>query len=112
MVQDIHPLLRVEEPILISIHPITTIEECRIIERLQAEIWQTGDLEVAPDHLLWTIAKEEGIVLLAETEAGEPVGFAYGFLSRTKTGHLKLASHQAGVLPAYQAGGFGYQIKL
>ncbi len=96
----------------LSITPITTIEECRIIEELQAEIWQSTDLEVAPDHLIWTIAKEGGVVLLARTEAGEAVGFGYGFLGFTKDQHLKLASHQVGVSPAYQNENVGYQIKL
>jgi predicted GNAT superfamily acetyltransferase len=97
----------------ISISPITTIEECRHIEQLQADIWQSSELEVAPDHLIFTIAKEGGQVLLARhNETGEPVGFAYGFLGRTKTGRLKLASHQVGVAPAYQNQGVGYQLKL
>jgi predicted GNAT superfamily acetyltransferase len=96
----------------VTITAITSIEECRIIERLQAEIWESSELEVAPDHLLWTIVKEGGMVLLARNETGEPIGFAYGFLGWTATKYLKLASHQVGVLSAYQNEGIGYQIKL
>ena len=96
----------------ISIHSVTTIEECRAIEQLQIEIWGSTPLEATPDHLLLTIAKEGGLVLLATTETGQPIGFGYGFLGLTDDGHLKLASHQFGVLPAYQDSGLGFQLKL
>lgn len=95
-----------------SIHSVTTIEQCRAIEQLQIEIWGCTDLEAAPDHLLLTIAKEGGQVLLATAEDGQAVGFAYAFLGLADDGHLKLASHQVGVLPAYQDTGLGYQLKL
>lgn len=95
----------------VHIQRVTTIEACRRIEQLQKKIWASTDLEVAPDHLLFTIAKEGGVVLLAKEE-DKPVGFAYGFLSRTKERRLKLASHQAGVLPTVQDSGIGYALKL
>ena len=69
-------------------------------------------MEVVPDHLVLTMAKEGGDVLLAIAEDGQPVGFGYGFLAMTEDGRLKLASHQVGVLPAYQDTGLGYQLKL
>jgi predicted GNAT superfamily acetyltransferase len=96
----------------ISIRGVTTIEECQIIERLQAEIWGCADIEVAPSHFMLIIAKEGGIVLLAVDEAGQAVGFSYGVFALTKDNHLKLASHQTGVLPVYQNSGLGYQLKL
>ena len=96
----------------ISIFPVTKIEECRIIEQLQLEIWGGDGLEVTPDHLLLTMAKESGVVLLATTGAGQPVGFGYGFLAMTESGRLKLASHQVGVLPAHQDAGLGFALKL
>ena len=96
----------------ISIHPVTTIEECRTIERLQAEIWGADDIEVAPNHVLLTLAKEGSIVLLARDEDEKPIGFAFGFLGFTADNRPKFASHIAGVLPAYQNRGIGYQLKL
>ena len=96
----------------ISIKPVKTVEECRILEQLQLEIWGSSKLEVVPDHLLLTIAKEGGVVLLARTEDGTPIGFAYGFVGLTDDHRPKLASHQAGVLPAYQDQGLGYRLKL
>lgn len=96
----------------ISIFPVTKVEECRLIEQLQLEIWGGDGLEVTPDHLLLTMAKEGGVVLLATTDSGQPVGFGYGFLAMTEAGRLKLASHQVGVLPAYQNTGLGLKLKL
>jgi chorismate synthase len=95
----------------ISIHPVTTIAECRAIERLQVEIWGTTDLDVTPGTLLLILAKEGGIVLLAVDDA-EPIGFSYSLLGLTPENRLKLVSHQTGVLPRYQSSGLGYQLKL
>lgn len=84
--------------------------EFDMVVRLQAQIW--GSLEEAvPTHMLLTLHKEGGIVLLM-FDGETPVGFAYGFLSRTGDGQLKLASHQAGMLPPYQSRGMGTRLKL
>jgi predicted GNAT superfamily acetyltransferase len=96
----------------ISIQPVKSVEECRLIEQLQLKIWNSSEQEVVPDHLLWTMAKEGGVVLLARTESGQPIGFAYGFIGLTEDKRPKLASHQAGVLPSCQSQGWGYQLKL
>jgi predicted GNAT superfamily acetyltransferase len=96
----------------IFIHSVTTIEACRIIERLQAEIWGADDIEVTPDHVLLTLAKEGSIVLLAMDRDENPIGFAFGFLGFAADNRLKFASHIVGVLPAYQNRGIGYQLKL
>lgn len=95
----------------ISIRPVHSIEECRLIEQLQLDIWGSPDLEVAPDHLVLTIAKEGGVVLLAY-DGQKPVGFGFAFIGQDGSKRLKLASHQVGVLPAYQDQGVGYKIKL
>ncbi len=95
----------------LSIKPVTTIEECRIIEDLQRQIWHTEDLDIVPDHLIITIAKNGGVVLLAR-ENDRPVGFCYGFQAETKGGLRKHASHQTGVLPGLQSRQVGYRIKL
>lgn len=96
----------------IKIEPVHTIDECRIIEKLQQQIWACEEVEVIPDHFLITLAKENGMVLLARNDVGEPVGFALGFPTHTDSGQLKLASHMVGVTSQYQSKGVGYQIKL
>ena len=93
----------------IIIRPTAKIEDYEAIEWLQAEIW--GPIGVSPAHLVLTIAKEGGVVLLAE-DNDRPIGFVFGFLARADDGRLKLASHQAGVLPQYQSQSIGYQLKL
>lgn len=98
--------------IKIKIDPIQTIDECRMIEKLQQQIWASDEVDIIPDHMLITLAKEKGMVLLARNDADEPVGFALGFLSLTDSGQLKLASHMVGVTSQYQSKGVGYQIKL
>jgi predicted GNAT superfamily acetyltransferase len=85
------------------------MEQFKMIEWLQAEIWGSV-ADAVPAHLLLTIAKEGGVVILA-THRDQPVGFAYGFPAVTGDGQLKLASHQAGILPAYQDRGWGRRLK-
>jgi predicted GNAT superfamily acetyltransferase len=97
---------------VISIRAVTTIEECQVLERLQAEIWGCSEVEVTPSHFMLIIAKEGGIVLLAVDENDQPVGFSYGVFALAPDHRLKLASHQTGVLPAYQSSGLGHQLKL
>ncbi len=94
-----------------TITPAKTIADFRAIEVLQEKIWGTSAMDVVPDHLLLTVAKNGGIVLLAQ-RAGRPIGFAFGFLGKTAEGELKHCSHQAGVIPAEQNTGVGYALKL
>jgi len=94
----------------IIIRPPQSLNEYNAIEWLQSQIWGPGS-GMVPTHILLTFAKEGGSVLLLLDNA-HPVGFAFGFPGITDDGTFKLASHQAGVLPAYQNRGLGYQIKL
>jgi predicted GNAT superfamily acetyltransferase len=84
--------------------------EFETIELLQAEIWGTA-IGITPGIFLFIIAKEGGVVLLA-LEGDKPVGFNYGIIGLTAEGRVKLASHQTGVLPAYQDRGLGFDLKL
>jgi predicted GNAT superfamily acetyltransferase len=95
----------------LTIRSVTTIDECRQIEALQTEIWHTPDIDVVPDHLLITLARNAGIVLLAQ-EADQPVGFCYSFQAQTNQGRPKHCSHQCGVRPDAQSRNLGYQLKL
>ncbi|MBI1882345.1 MAG: hypothetical protein HYR94_29585 [Chloroflexi bacterium] len=95
----------------IVIRAATTIQDCQAIERLQAEIWGTAELDVTPSHLLLIMVKEGGIVLLA-LDDNQPIGFSFGLLALTEQNRLKLASHMTGMLPKYQSTGVGYQLKL
>lgn len=94
----------------IIIRPPKNLTEYNAIEQIQAKIWGPGS-GIVPTHMLLTFAKEGGCVLLL-LDNTQPIGFAFGFPGITNDGTFKLASHQAGVLPAYQNRGLGYKIKL
>ena len=97
-------------PMTLTFRPPHTIDEYRSIEWLQAQIWGSK-VDIVPLHMLITFAKEGGIVLLM-LDNDAPAGFTFGFPALTADGQLKLASHQAGVLPAYQTQGWGHRLKL
>ncbi|HJW84459.1 MAG TPA: hypothetical protein VJ754_09150 [Anaerolineae bacterium] len=107
-----------------TIRPIKTLEECRQVEDLQRRAWDIDEVDVAPVHVLLTVAKNGGVLLGAFAPAGEReqmVGFVFGFLG-TREGHygpeapaavkLKHCSHMMGVLPDWQSRGVGYALKL
>jgi predicted GNAT superfamily acetyltransferase len=94
----------------ITIRTIETIEDCYAIEQLEMAIWGTASVEFG-SHLMWVMAAEGGVVLLALDDA-EPVGFSFAFPALAADKQLKLVSHQTGGLPRYQSSGLGYQLKL
>ncbi|MFN8454595.1 MAG: hypothetical protein U0401_07975 [Anaerolineae bacterium] len=94
----------------ITIRTVETIEDCQLIEQLEMAIWGKDSIEIS-SHLLRVIALEGGVVLLALDE-GQAVGFSFAFPALTVENHVKLISHQTGVLPRYQSSGLGYQLKL
>lgn len=102
----------------IDIRPLDSIAEFRAVEQLQRQVWNSDDLEVAPLHMLTTVAHNGG-VLLGAFEGEALVGFVFGFLgtdesspNRPAMARLKHCSHMLGVLPAYRDQGLGYQLKL
>ncbi len=95
----------------LDIRPVITIEDCRHIEDIQLETWHTPPLDVVPDHMILTFAKNGGVVLLALLDE-RPVGFVMGFQGQTAAGRRKHCSHQAGVRPGLQSRGIGHRLKL
>ncbi len=95
----------------IVIRPVKTIAESRMVEDLSMRVWGAGPESVVPDHVIITIAKNGGVVLLA-LDGEQPVGFCLGFVGFTKKLRIKHCSHQVGVLSAYQNSGLGYQLKV
>jgi len=87
-----------------------TLAEVEAVSSLQAEIWGSP-LVAAPSTLLWVISQAGGAVLLARAGV-RPVGFAYGFVGRTKAGLTYHRSHAAGVLPEFRNSGIGRALKL
>ena len=100
----------------IEIRPLHTVDEYRVAEHLQREVWNLDDVKIAPDHLLITAQKNGGLVLGAfdvAAEGGERlVGFLFGFVGLMSDGRAKHCSHMVGVAPAYQSQNLGYRLKL
>lgn len=89
---------------------------------LTRRIWGTNADDDIPVHVLVTIAKNGGGMLVARADDGPPeldglVGMALWWLGIQQrlgesTPRLKVCSHMAGVLPAWQRQGVGRGLKL
>jgi predicted GNAT superfamily acetyltransferase len=89
---------------------------------LTRRIWGTNASDDIPVHVLVTMAKNGGGVLVARADDGPPdldrmVGMALWWPGLQVPRHsdrplLKICSHMAGVLPQWQGQGVGRQLKL
>jgi predicted GNAT superfamily acetyltransferase len=96
-----------------TIRPLHTLEEFHAAEELQRAAWGSADIDIAPLHIMLTIAKNGGVVLGAF--AGDQlIGCVFGFIGASDpfATKLKHTSHQMGVLPAWQSRGVGYALKV
>lgn len=100
----------------ITIRPVKTAADCEPIEAITLAAWGAGLESAVPDHLLVTLAKNNGTVLLAWDD-DRPIGFCFTFPAfvgdRVDSAdfQLKHCSHMAAVLPEYQGHGIGEQLK-
>jgi predicted GNAT superfamily acetyltransferase len=101
---------------MITIHPITTLDDMRVAEEVQRQVWQASDDELLSAHSLHALAFN-GASLLGAYDNGRLIGLVLGVLA-TREGpepaaeRLKMYSVMAGVLPAYQNQGVGRRLKL
>jgi predicted GNAT superfamily acetyltransferase len=94
-------------------------EDLKAIERLQAQVWLGSEIEIVPVHMLVAVVHNGGLVIGAYTveqdgEAGELVGFVFGFpgLVMTPDGpQPKHHSHMMGVHPHYRGQQIGFALK-
>jgi len=96
-----------------EIRLLSNIQEMRAIEDLIIEIWQGGDRDTVPYHILITFVHNGGIALGA-FENDEMIGFAFGFpgFIETPQGLIpKHCSHQMGVHPAHRGRDIGFALK-
>src|SRR5512141_546470 len=96
-----------------TIRPLITLEDFHAAEEVQRAAWGSADIDIAPLHVMLTIAKNGGVVLGAFAQ-DQLIGFVYGFVGTTDRAdaHLKHTSHQMGVLPEWQSRGVGYALKV
>lgn len=77
---------------------------------LQRAVWGLGDLDIASATQLIAATHAGGMLQLAETPSGEPVGFAYAFPA-LRGGVPHLHSDMLAVLPEYRTIGVGLRLK-
>lgn len=96
----------------ITIRTLSAIEDYEQAEAIQREIWgMTEATAVTPLHVLLT-AQENGGLVAAAFDAGQMVGFVFGFIGLTAEGKFKHCSHQMGILPAARRKHVGRALKL
>lgn len=86
---------------------ITQLESLTDFQQLEQEVWQTG--EYIPNHQLYTVAKNGGI-LFGAYHGGKIIGMLYsfpGFLA----GETYLCSHMMGISRQWRGRGIGERLK-
>lgn len=116
----------------IAIRPVDTVEGVEHFQKLEQLIWDTPPEETVPVHVAVTVVHNGGGLLGAfaddgPAETGGMVGLCFWWpgigtpttqadrlpdLAAPTTPRLKMCSHMAGVLPAWQGEGIGVQLKL
>lgn len=107
-------------PTPVTVRPLKSLDDFYNFQELQRRIWQSGEDDVIPIHVLVTQAKNGGLLQGAFVEEGAAstggmVGMAFGwpgFDRRTESPRLKFCSHIAGVLPNWHGQGIGLRLKL
>lgn len=102
---------------LLRFELLKTYEACYHFQELTNRIWGGGPADEIPIHVLVTIGKNGGGVLAAYADDGPAdlggmVGMALWWLGTDDKKRLKICSHMAGVLPAWQGHGVGAQLKF
>ncbi|MDJ0752925.1 MAG: GNAT family N-acetyltransferase [Ardenticatenaceae bacterium] len=94
------------------VRPLKTPEDGRAIEEITMAAWGSDSKDVIPFHLSFTVAKENGGVVLIAFDGDRPIGFCWGFWAYVaEAGRWKCASHMAAVIPEYKGRGIGEKIK-
>lgn len=92
---------------MFQIKQLINIEEIETIQSIEQQIW---NMTPTPIHQTYTASKNGGLVLGAYKN-DKLIGFQYSF-SGFKDRQSYLCSHMLGILPDYQKGGLGYEMKI
>jgi len=97
---------------VITLRPLTTLEDCRRVAALERLVWGYTDWEdVVPPPVLIVSIKRGGILLGAFDDSDELQGFVYS-MPGLKDGRPMQWSHMLGVLPGARDAGLGRRLKL
>ncbi|EIJ42224.1 hypothetical protein BegalDRAFT_1328 [Beggiatoa alba B18LD] len=106
----------------LDIRLVRTVTDCRHFQMVQQRVWVADDIDLIPFHVLVTIAKNGGLLLVARTPDGPPeldrmVGMVIGWpglVLRMADGSMvyKHVSHMTGVLPEWRNQDIGLRLKL
>jgi predicted GNAT superfamily acetyltransferase len=99
---------------MVTIQPLTRLEQFRQVEQLEAAIW--GDVDLVPVPIL-AVTVKRGAVLLGAYEADRLVGFVYSLAALRPAGGPSAPSpshwsHMLAVDPRHRGGGLGADLKL
>ena len=96
-----------------TIKLIENIDEMHRVEDIQRQVWQEGETDIVPAHLMNSAVHNGGLLLGAYVE-NELAGFVFGFTGfyATPDGpRLKHYSSMLGVRPEYRDQGMGFALK-
>ena len=96
-----------------TIKLIEQIDEMHRVEDLQRQVWQEGETDIVPAHLMNSAVHNGGLLLGAYSDE-ELAGFVFGFSGfyTTPDGpRLKHYSSMLGVRPEFQDQGMGFALK-
>jgi predicted GNAT superfamily acetyltransferase len=97
---------------VLTIRPLTTIDDCAQVAALEREIWGFSDsADVIPAAVLIVSIKRGGILLGAFDTVGAMSGFVYS-MPAVKDGAVTQWSHMLGVIPAARHTGLAGRLKL
>jgi predicted GNAT superfamily acetyltransferase len=106
----------------ITIRELYTLQDAAAFQQVERFVWGSDDESLVPTHILITLANNGGLVLGAFDEDGPAathnlVGIALGWYGKAmpngeSEARIKLCSHMAGVLPAWQRKRVGLALKL
>lgn len=94
----------------ILIEDIESIDDMRVVEDLQKEVWVLDDRDITPLTQLVAV-KQTGGQLIGARDGQTLVGFVYGFVG-IEHGRTTHHSHMLAVRPAYRSFDVGYKLKL
>jgi predicted GNAT superfamily acetyltransferase len=94
----------------IVLRDVDTLEEARLVEAMQGEVWGMDDRDITPLTHLVAVRKAGG-QLIGAFDGETLVGFIYGFVG-LEHGQTIHHSHLLAVKPAYRNQDIGYRLKL